>query len=170
MPSLLKTAFLELSKWAGNEYPKREDFVSDNEKIDAFADDISSQMAQIKQDFENVPAFNSLPLPSGFSAGSILYRKNKTGLVEVRVALNKETDFIANTPIVLGNLPVGFRPVQDVRQLISIMHTDFGYRGTTNAVLSVRSSGEINILTMVGVTYTGARNLTGTNFVFLALN
>ena len=47
MPSLLKTAFLQLNKWAGNEYPKREDFVSDNEKIDAFADDISSQMAQI---------------------------------------------------------------------------------------------------------------------------
>lgn len=46
MPSLLKTAFLQLNKWAGNEYPKREDFVSDNEKIDAFADDISSQMAQ----------------------------------------------------------------------------------------------------------------------------
>lgn len=46
MPSLLKTDFLQLNKWAGNEYPKREDFVSDNEKIDAFADDISSQMAQ----------------------------------------------------------------------------------------------------------------------------
>ncbi|MBP2027391.1 hypothetical protein J2Z35_001185 [Acetoanaerobium pronyense] len=51
MPSLLKTAFLQLNKWAGNEYPKREDFVSDNEKIDAFADDISSQMAQIELDF-----------------------------------------------------------------------------------------------------------------------
>lgn len=46
MPSLLKTAFLQLNKWAGNEYPKREDFVSDNEKIDAFADDISSQISQ----------------------------------------------------------------------------------------------------------------------------
>lgn len=46
MPSLLKTAFLQLNKWAGNEYPKREDFVSDNEKIDVFASNVSSQMAQ----------------------------------------------------------------------------------------------------------------------------
>ena len=59
MPSLLKTAFLELSKWAGNEYPKREDFVSDNEKIDAFADDISSQLAQIMQ-LDNAEAKNSI--------------------------------------------------------------------------------------------------------------
>ena len=47
MPSLIKTAFLQLNKWAGNEYPKREDFVSDNEKIDVFASNVSSQLAQM---------------------------------------------------------------------------------------------------------------------------
>lgn len=46
MPSVLKTAFLELNKWAGNEYVKRTDFVSDNEKIDTFAENVNTQMAQ----------------------------------------------------------------------------------------------------------------------------
>jgi hypothetical protein len=35
MPSANKTPNYELNQWQGNEYPKRQDFVEDNEKIDA---------------------------------------------------------------------------------------------------------------------------------------
>lgn len=38
MPAKNKTKHLELNAWQGNEYVKREDFVSDNVKIDALAD------------------------------------------------------------------------------------------------------------------------------------
>ncbi|TCO78008.1 hypothetical protein [Marinisporobacter balticus] len=34
MPSKNKTEYLGLNQWQGNEYPKRQDFVEDNEKID----------------------------------------------------------------------------------------------------------------------------------------
>ena len=78
MPSLLKTAFLELSKWAGNEYPKREDFVSDNEKIDAFADDISSQMAQDMQDLATHKTQNVANGVHGL--GSIASKQYVTGI------------------------------------------------------------------------------------------
>ena len=80
MPSLLKTAFLQLNKWAGNEYPKREDFVSDNEKIDAFADDISSQMAQMgNNDKEARNAINNLKFELE-EKGLVDFINNNTGI------------------------------------------------------------------------------------------
>ena len=66
MPSLLKTAFLQLNKWAGNEYPKREDFVSDNEKIDTAIKNHDTQLAQkvsqaqFNELFVNADARNSI--------------------------------------------------------------------------------------------------------------
>ncbi len=44
MPASLKTAFLQLNKWLGNENPRRQDFIDDNEKIDAFAKDIENRV------------------------------------------------------------------------------------------------------------------------------
>ncbi len=41
MPSLNKTPDLGLNQWQGNEYPKREDFASDNEKIDSAIGDMT---------------------------------------------------------------------------------------------------------------------------------
>ena len=86
MPSLLKTAFLQLNKWAGNEYPKREDFVSDNEKIDTAIKTHATQLAQTVEHF-------GLASQYGFVAHSELYRRiDKVGqnLIQTQLWIHNE--------------------------------------------------------------------------------
>lgn len=47
MPSENKTPNIGLNKWQGNEYPKRQDFVDDNNKIDEEFGKFSTQMADL---------------------------------------------------------------------------------------------------------------------------
>ena len=179
MPSLLKTAFLELSKWAGNEYPKREDFVSDNEKIDAFADDISSQMAQkvnkagdTMSGNLNVPSLNNkvpayavtpteIAITSGFASGwsgSISYRKNQENLVTLTVNIVKSTDIAAGQHL-LFTLPTGVRP-SDRATIFTNIHTSGSIPvQNASATITVIWDGSINLHTMPGATLTNARYL-----------
>ena len=50
MPSKEKTATLGLCQWAGNEYPKREDFVGDNAAIDSAIKALQDKDAALSQD------------------------------------------------------------------------------------------------------------------------
>lgn len=47
MPSNNKTPYLGLNKWLGNEFPKRQDFIEDNEKIDTALKTIESNRNDI---------------------------------------------------------------------------------------------------------------------------
>jgi len=51
MPSVSKTPNYELNQWQGNEYPKRQDFVDDNEKIDAQMKSNSNNIIDHKEKF-----------------------------------------------------------------------------------------------------------------------
>lgn len=137
MPSLLKTAFLQLNKWAGNEYPKREDFVSDNEKIDAFADDISSQLAQKankQQESWIVPT-----LQNGWSSGFIpAFRRDQFGVLEFRGTIGSGT---TTKDTVLFTLPVGYRPTTT----LFLPCVSYNSTSTKVTLLRITTGGEVSI-------------------------
>lgn len=173
MPSLLKTAFLELSKWAGNEYPKREDFVSDNEKIDAFADDISSQMAQkVSKTGDTmtgnlaVPTINSktpayaitpvetLTITSGFAAGwsgAIKVHKTQEGILIYDIqSLAKSSAISANE--VVYTFPLFWRPATGVQNVVVGQNTVTGVIAGSVVELLIESGGALSARNLGSVT------------------
>lgn len=74
MSSTNKTTNLELNDWLPNDTSKREDFNADNEKIDAWAGEVNSQLNEIEQKVDNIDLSAdkvSLAAISGMSAKSV---------------------------------------------------------------------------------------------------
>lgn len=138
MPSLLKTAFLQLNKWAGNEYPKREDFVSDNEKIDQFAVETATQLAQkANKQQENwiKPLLQNGWLFQG-AVRDISYYKDEIG--QVRLTGEVSSGIATNGTIIL-TMPVGYRPHSTIMTLC-VKAND-----ASHFVVSINVFGEVSI-------------------------
>lgn len=58
MPSVNKTANIGLNQWQGNEYPKRQDFVDDNIKVDTEIGNLKNDFLSYKND-EMTPSYDT---------------------------------------------------------------------------------------------------------------
>lgn len=60
MPSENKTSNIGLNQWQGNEYPKRQDFLDDNEIIDREIGSLKKQSVAVGNDYPSEPHANQI--------------------------------------------------------------------------------------------------------------
>lgn len=108
--------------------------------------------------YASKPIINSLPLPADFTSGYIRYEKGANNLVLININLTKTANFSANSSIILGSMPVGFRPMFQPAPQKSFA-SDNGGSMVTSDIWAVLADG-INIKLLATPTHTGnARNV-----------
>lgn len=171
MPSLLKTAFLQLNKWAGNEYPKREDFVSDNEKIDVFASNISSQMAQIGLNVTDLIDNKSINSRGSNANGEWIRFSDGTQICTIRRDVASQNIPVGSKRVEIWTFPsafVGSPSVAGEINLFSnagnILSTSLNYVGNSTASDAIRV-----VAINAGADEFGSTGLTAVSSVFTGI-
>lgn len=111
---------------------------------------LDNKVTQHLADYTKSPVTYNLSTPVGL-IGEISYKKGANNLTEVYMSLSKTTAFVQNENLILGNLPLGYRPAKNLLKFISFHDSNGNDLPNSKGVILFTQEGNITIIGLEGL-------------------